>query len=92
MSSPSPPVQSVSPVRHVRAGRVAFSALNSWYTAPPHLEPLFRLAKDAGREVMFTADRDCHILSAALLPPPPSPLMRARTVAAFLLARLMGWQ
>jgi hypothetical protein len=62
--SPSPIIQTVSRVRHIKAGRVAFVGLNSWYATPPQFEPLFRIARRTGRKVTFTTDRGCNILDA----------------------------
>jgi hypothetical protein len=64
-------LQRTDTVHLVREGHIAFDGHNSWYHAPPHLEPTFRTAQETRREVKFTADVECNIHAAELLPIPP---------------------
>jgi hypothetical protein len=76
-------------IARVNSGHVAFYGHNSWYRVPPHLEPIFRTAKETRREVKFTTDRDCNIHAVEVLPAPPSAVGRFGRRATGLAMRLM---
>ncbi len=74
----------ITTVRALHGDVVTFDGMPSGYTVPPHLKAIFRDALATRREVSFTTTTRA-ILTAELLPPPPS---RYGQLAARVWARI----